>query len=61
MQAKYNRAYLSFLRGRYSESIQGFDELRQYYILCVQFPMYELVSEGLLRALQILKNAPVNP
>ncbi len=30
-QVKYNRAYLSYLRGRYSESIQGFDELREYY------------------------------
>ncbi|HAF04023.1 MAG TPA: hypothetical protein DCG89_09515, partial [Spartobacteria bacterium] len=30
-------------------------ELRQYYILAVQYPLYELVSEGLLRALQILK------
>jgi 4-amino-4-deoxy-L-arabinose transferase-like glycosyltransferase len=31
-------------------------ELRQYYILAVQYPLYELVSEGLLRALQILKS-----
>ncbi len=31
MQARYNRAYLSFLRGRYSEAIQGFDELRGRY------------------------------
>ena len=30
-------------------------ELRQYIILAVQFPLYELVPEGLLRALQILK------
>ena len=30
-QVKYNRAYLSYLRGRYSEAIQGFDELREYY------------------------------
>ena len=30
-------------------------ELRQYIILFVQFPLYELVPEGLLRALQILK------
>ncbi|MFN2541819.1 MAG: phospholipid carrier-dependent glycosyltransferase [Chthoniobacterales bacterium] len=30
-------------------------ELRQYFILAVQFPLYELVSEGLLRALRILK------
>jgi 4-amino-4-deoxy-L-arabinose transferase-like glycosyltransferase len=30
-------------------------ELRQYLILFVQFPLYELVSEGLLRALKILK------
>jgi len=30
-------------------------ELRQYLILFVQFPLYELVSEGLLRALHILK------
>jgi len=31
-------------------------ELRQYVILAVQFPLYELVSEGLLRALHILKS-----
>jgi 4-amino-4-deoxy-L-arabinose transferase-like glycosyltransferase len=30
-------------------------ELRQYIILFVQFPLYELVTEGLLRALHILK------
>jgi 4-amino-4-deoxy-L-arabinose transferase-like glycosyltransferase len=30
-------------------------EMRQYLILFVNFPLYELVSEGLLRALQILK------
>jgi 4-amino-4-deoxy-L-arabinose transferase-like glycosyltransferase len=30
-------------------------ELRQYWILCVQYPLYELVPEGLLRALHILK------
>jgi len=30
-------------------------ELRQYIILFVQFPLYELVPEGLLRALHILK------
>jgi 4-amino-4-deoxy-L-arabinose transferase-like glycosyltransferase len=34
-------------------------ELRQYLILFVQFPLYELVPEGLLRALHILKAAPV--
>jgi 4-amino-4-deoxy-L-arabinose transferase-like glycosyltransferase len=34
-------------------------ELRQYIVLCVQFPLYELVPEGLLRALHILKSAPV--
>ena len=33
-------------------------ELRQYIILCVQFPLYELVPDGLLRALHILKSAP---
>jgi len=31
-------------------------ELRQYIILAVQFPLYELISEGLLRALHILKS-----
>ena len=31
IQAKYNRAYLSFLRGRYSEAIQGMTELRGHY------------------------------
>jgi hypothetical protein len=31
-------------------------ELRQYIILFVNFPLYELVSEGLLRALHILKS-----
>jgi 4-amino-4-deoxy-L-arabinose transferase-like glycosyltransferase len=30
-------------------------ELHQYIVLAVQFPLYELVSEGLLRALRILK------
>lgn len=30
-------------------------EFRQYIILFVDFPLYELVSEGLLRALHILK------
>ena len=30
-------------------------ELRQYTILFVDYPLYELVSEGLLRALHILK------
>jgi 4-amino-4-deoxy-L-arabinose transferase-like glycosyltransferase len=34
-------------------------ELRQYLILFVQFPLYELVPEGLLRALHILKATPV--
>jgi len=33
-------------------------EMRQYIILCVQYPLYELVTEGLLRALLILKSAP---
>lgn len=33
-------------------------EFRQYIILFVQYPLYELVSEGLLRALQILKSFP---
>jgi 4-amino-4-deoxy-L-arabinose transferase-like glycosyltransferase len=32
-------------------------ELRQYLILFVDYPLYELVSEGLLRALKILKSA----
>jgi 4-amino-4-deoxy-L-arabinose transferase-like glycosyltransferase len=36
-------------------------EMRQYILLFVDYPLYELVSEGLLRALQILKSAPVNP
>jgi 4-amino-4-deoxy-L-arabinose transferase-like glycosyltransferase len=31
-------------------------ELRQYIILFVQYPLYELVPEGLLRALNILKS-----
>ena len=35
-------------------------ELRQYLILFVDYPLYELVSEGLLRALKILK-APGQP
>jgi 4-amino-4-deoxy-L-arabinose transferase-like glycosyltransferase len=30
-------------------------ELRQYYILAVQHPLYELITHDLLRALQILK------
>jgi hypothetical protein len=33
-------------------------ELRQYLFLFVDYPLYELVSEGLLRALKILKSAP---
>jgi hypothetical protein len=33
-------------------------ELRQYIILFVEYPLYELVPEGLLRALHILKAAP---
>lgn len=33
-------------------------ELRQYLILFVEFPLYELVPEGLLRALRILKSTP---
>ncbi len=31
-------------------------ELRQYLILAVDYPLYELASEGLLRALKILKS-----
>lgn len=31
-------------------------ELRQYLILFVRYPLYELVTEGLLRALHILKS-----
>jgi 4-amino-4-deoxy-L-arabinose transferase-like glycosyltransferase len=34
-------------------------EFRQYIILFVQYPLYELVPEGLLRALHILKSAPM--
>jgi hypothetical protein len=30
-------------------------EYRQYLILCVNYPLYELVPAGLLRALHILK------
>ena len=30
-QARYNRAYLSFLRGRYSEAIQNFGALRRHF------------------------------
>jgi hypothetical protein len=30
-------------------------EFRQYLVLFVNYPLYELVSEGLLRALKILK------
>jgi 4-amino-4-deoxy-L-arabinose transferase-like glycosyltransferase len=33
-------------------------ELRQYIILFVQYPLYELVPEGLLRGLHILKSPP---
>ncbi len=35
-------------------------ELRQYVTLAVQYPLYELVTEGLLRALKILKS-PLAP
>ncbi|PYS52632.1 MAG: hypothetical protein DMG13_15710 [Acidobacteria bacterium] len=31
VQARYNQAYLSFLRGRYSDAIHGFDQLREYF------------------------------
>jgi hypothetical protein len=31
-------------------------ELREYYILAVQYPLYELITEHLVRALQILKS-----
>jgi hypothetical protein len=31
-------------------------ELRQYYILAVQYPLYELITEHLVRALHILKS-----
>jgi 4-amino-4-deoxy-L-arabinose transferase-like glycosyltransferase len=48
--------------GRYRSIVLGLAmglicavELRQYIVLSVQFPLYELVSEGLLRALHILK------
>jgi hypothetical protein len=30
-------------------------DLRQYYVLAVQYPLYELISEELLRALKIFK------
>lgn len=38
----------------------GAVELRQYIILFVDLPLYELVTEGLLRALKILKS-PIAP
>jgi CHAT domain-containing protein/tetratricopeptide (TPR) repeat protein len=31
VQARYNRVYLSFLRGKYSQAIAGFDELRMHF------------------------------
>lgn len=31
-------------------------ELRQYYILAVQYPLYELITQDLMRALHILKS-----
>jgi len=31
-------------------------EIRQYYILAVHYPLYELITEHLVRALQILKS-----
>jgi 4-amino-4-deoxy-L-arabinose transferase-like glycosyltransferase len=36
----------------------GAIELRQYYILAAQYPLYELITEHLLRALHILKSPP---
>jgi 4-amino-4-deoxy-L-arabinose transferase-like glycosyltransferase len=33
-------------------------ELRQYYILAVQYPLYELITHDLMRALHILKSPP---
>jgi hypothetical protein len=48
--------------GKYQNFILGFAialicaiEFRDYIILAVQYPLYELVPEGLLRALHILK------
>jgi len=49
------RRYRSIVLGVAVASICAI-ELRQYIILAVQFPLYELVSEGLLRALHILKS-----
>ena len=34
-------------------------ELRQYYILAVHYPLYELITHDLLRALHILKVSPL--
>jgi CHAT domain-containing protein/tetratricopeptide (TPR) repeat protein len=31
IQARYNRSYLLYLRGRYSESLQGFSRLREHF------------------------------
>lgn len=49
--------------GKYQNIISGLAialicviELRNYIVLAVQFPLYELVTEGLLRALHILKS-----
>ena len=36
-------------------------DLRQYLVLAVDYPLYELVTEGLLRALKILKASTVGP
>src|SRR5690242_19750596 len=31
LQTRYNRAYLAFLRGRYSQALQSFNELRPFF------------------------------
>jgi Dolichyl-phosphate-mannose-protein mannosyltransferase len=56
-------AFLCGLLGRYCVLVMSIAmslvcaaELRQYLILFVHYPLYELVSEGLLRALKILKS-----
>ena len=48
---RYRSLLLPFL-----VAIVSIIDLRQYYILAVRYPLYELVSEELLRALKILKS-----
>lgn len=51
-------SFIFTLKPKYSAIVAGavcFHSLYLYQKLCVEFPMYELVTEGLVRALNIIK------